>query len=347
MNYPKKPRAKKKPIGDEERINIALDRFGRQGKLFSVKALAEKYKRDPGVISRAVAEAFSKQLVELRTANESQPHAVSDPVRCEELERQLQEKFDLLGAIVVKIPSNEEERAWSAPHRRDWLHEMLGRAMAHAIAKGPLFWPGTSIGLGSGRGVFYTIEALAALAPLRAADVTLVSLTGDVYARDHARQMNLRMDADTHVNLLSRCFAKSVIPHLLSARIVYEDVKLTDQARTKSWVGEYWQKPTHALVGLGVLKEGHSFFDSVRSEQSAAKDVLWPIKQDLTQLVELSESFSSRYPNYCAIADISNRLFVVPPPIASSEIRSEESDITLASQPAIPKRSRPTQLHFR
>ena len=89
--------------------------------------------------------------------------------------------------------------------------------------KTSLFRSGDAIGLGSGRGVFTTVDALANFPRLRVPGVTLLSLTGDVYPRHHSRDPNLCLDADTHVNLLGRCFAQDVTLHFLSSYICYDE----------------------------------------------------------------------------------------------------------------------------
>lgn len=59
----------------------------------------------------------------------------------------------------------------------DGVHRILGEATARLLSTGPLFRDGDVIGLGSGRGVYYTVDALTRLPALRVSDVTLVSLT--------------------------------------------------------------------------------------------------------------------------------------------------------------------------
>ncbi len=53
-----KSRAQRRELTDEERMNIALDRFGslQQGmRPLEVEVLSKRYNRDPAVISRAIS----------------------------------------------------------------------------------------------------------------------------------------------------------------------------------------------------------------------------------------------------------------------------------------------------
>jgi DNA-binding transcriptional regulator LsrR (DeoR family) len=311
-----KSRALRRELTDEERVSIALDRFGplQQGmRTVEVEVLSRRYQRDPAVISRAINEAFRRGLVQIRKVER-----VERPNRAPELEAQLQRRFDLLGAIVIE-PS---PLSGSAPEDRrslvfgDELHAKLGSAMAQLIATGTVFRSGSVIGLGSGRGVFHTVDALSKLPPLRAINVALVSLTGAVFAQDHAIKMNLRLDADFHVNLLGQCFAHPVEIHQVHAPIVLSDPREFSAVRKRTWLGrEKWEGNIHGLFGVGVLKRGHRFNEFVdESEKSEFNrdHTLDPILEPLRKLIGICRSGSNDF--YCPVADICNNLFFVPPP---------------------------------
>jgi hypothetical protein len=311
-----KSRAPRKELTDEERTSIALDRFGplQQGmRTVEVEVLSKRYKRDPAVISRAISEAFRRGLVQIRKVER-----VEQPNRAPELEARLQSRFDLLGAIVIE-PS--ESSASATEDRRslvfgDELHAKLGSAMAQLIATGTVFRSGSVIGLGSGRGVYHTVDALSKLPPLRATKVTLVSLTGAVFAQDHAVRVNLRLDADFHVNLFGQCFAHPVEIHQIHAPIVLSDPREFSAVRKRTWLGkEKWEGNIHGLFGVGVLKRGHrfnEFVDAYERSDFNRDHTLDPILEPLRKLIRICRTVSNDY--YCPVADICNNLFLVPPP---------------------------------
>jgi hypothetical protein len=188
--------------------------------------------------------------------------------------------------------------------------------MAQLIATGTVFRSGSVIGLGSGRGVYHTVDALSKLPPLRATNVKLVSLTGAVFAQDHASKMNLRLDADFHVNLFGQCFAHPVEIHQIHAPIVLSDPRELSAVRKRTWLGkETWEGDIHGLFGVGVLKKGHRFNEFVdESERGEFKrdHTLDPILEPLRKLIRICKTVSNDC--YCPVADICNNLFFVTPP---------------------------------
>jgi DNA-binding transcriptional regulator LsrR (DeoR family) len=235
--------------------------------------------------------------------------------RVGELEQKLQEAFNLLGAIVIEsVPaSGAAQGKGPAPTPGDLAHALLGCALAGLIATGAVFRDLDCIGLGSGRGVYYTVEALAKLPRLRAANVTIVSLTGDVYAQDHAKIIDSKMDADMHARLFSLAFAGKVHRYLMGSRILYSDATILEAVRNRTWSDPQWPKITHALVGVGALTAGHRFFDEITT--SHPEPILAPVHAELKELVSLSKKISAGTDDtYCPVADISNNLFFVRPP---------------------------------
>jgi DNA-binding transcriptional regulator LsrR (DeoR family) len=188
-------RKPKIPITDEERIQIALNYY-KPG--MTLKGLKEEFDRDPATLSRAKKEAFERGLVEVRRVERAHYRRDTD------LEEQLKESFKIQLPVVVATEISQDSRHDALAG--DKAHAILGSVAASLIAQGTLFRPNDVIGVGSGRGVFHTIECLQEQR-LGVSNITLVSLTGDIGARSHARKINVHMDADTHVDMLSSSFS--------------------------------------------------------------------------------------------------------------------------------------------
>jgi DNA-binding transcriptional regulator LsrR (DeoR family) len=289
-----------------------------------IKVLASKYRRDPAVISRAIVSAFREGLVEVREAAQTpqQPH------RVDALERGLLNRFtSLSAAIVVAADATLGGAGAAAPD----VHPKLGSAIAAVIAGGALFRDGDIIGVGGGRGVYYTCEALATLPLIRARRVTLVSLTGANHARDRKRK-NLRLDADHHLSLLGRCFLTEVKMHLVSHPLVYDDPAELAGAMRRTWLNPEgrWRVnlPTHALVGMGTLVSGHCMFDETAAAPPDRDPVLAPIFEDLRSLITVCQPLISE--RYSPVADIVNRLFYVSPPAGVTIDSATEQEIRAA-----------------
>ena len=112
----------------------------------------------------------------------------------------------------------------------DQIHARLGEALASLIVGGVLCHG--YIGHGSGRGVYYTVGALARLPRRRASIVTLVSAASDVYAQGHAGITASKIDADRRTQILTLAFAAEA------------------HGRNRTWPDSGWLKVTHALVGV-------------------------------------------------------------------------------------------------
>src|SRR6266567_2100037 len=127
----------RRPFSLEEKTELALARFGQGGRFTDIRALAERFQRDPAVISRAISEAFADGLVEVRRVEQK-------PERAPSWEKRLVDKYDLQVAIVVRRFAEAETR--DARDIDDQVHTSLGRAMADLIANGAIFRAGDVIG---------------------------------------------------------------------------------------------------------------------------------------------------------------------------------------------------------
>jgi DNA-binding transcriptional regulator LsrR (DeoR family) len=306
-------------LSDEEKKNIALDRFAplRDGKgLEPVETLASRYRRDPAVITRAIASAFKEGLVNLVATGRT------EAVRLASFENMVLNRYpDLWRAIVVEtsdltkydgpagtdkeiIEQNAKER-----RRDDNIHKRLGYAMAKSIAE----WTvrgGDTIGFGSGRGVFCTVEAAMQLPrPLRLEKLDLMSLTGAVLAHDHSNLVNTSMDADLHTALFGLC-----VQHIATLHLVTYPIGESGGARERSCLGaKQWAEchPTHALTGVGVLADGHRFFEQGKGGEY--DPILEPVIKDLQALVKKSIEVYKKCGCY-SVADICNLLIPIEDP---------------------------------
>lgn len=321
-SYARVPRAQRRALSAEEKTNIALDRYEpmRSGKSMEpIETLATRYRRDPAVITRAIASAFSQGLVNLVATGRTNAVTLSS------FGKRVEDKYPgLRKAIVVQTadlgsaqPAKalEEARRKSAAERQrnDMIHRRLGYAMAQSISE----WSvreGDTIGFGSGRGVFYTVEAAMQLpTALRVEGLNLMSLTGAVLAHDHSNLVNTSMDADLHTALFGLCVQHIATLHLVTYPISEAGAKERSCLGPKQWRACH---PTHALTGIGVLAEGHRFFEQGKG---GTYDSIWdPVIDDLQELVGECKRISTDY-GCDPVADICNHLILVDCPDVPTE----------------------------
>ena len=323
----------------EEAVECALARFAplKLGATpMSYEALKKRFGWDPGTIEDGIRRAFKEGWVELVS---NHPPLIN---RNEKLEIEVRKKFSTRTVIVVESGEPPESKGRTGLHEHqsadtwkmfdDEIHRRVGYAMAAQF--GQLSFPdGTRIGLGSGRGVFYTVEAVTRLRPefrVRAREAHLVPLTGAVHARDYTNQVNARMDADFHVGMFAPCVENTATLHLVNYPIS------AVQYREFTCLGvQQWGKccPTHAVVGIGVLAEGHRFVvqaerNRLAGQKNSSKKldaVYTPIIGVLTDLVENCQDVYETY-KYYPVADICNHLIFikndkVPPGVREKIVR--------------------------
>ncbi len=318
----------------------------------SVLGKNKKNKRDPAVVSRAIADAFRRRLVEIRAVPSN------EYPRDNSLEEQLRSRFNLASAVVIRFddlprgvkdkdafPKLEEEhhteelRSWN-----DSLHSALGFALARVIAGGFVFGRGSRVGIGSGRGVFFVIDWLSQLIKLHSKNVEAFSLTGATYPQTWAAEgTNLRLDADTNVNLFAgHCFASPVKPYFVHSPIIASPEERTAVYARAPWLGEDQSRETtltHAIVGVGAFTWGHRLYEEGKARsaevgrsrdeveidaaasrfQSGQPEIQTPgerifdsIGPELAELARLCDQCSS--PVLSPVADICHNLLSVEPP---------------------------------
>lgn len=328
MTKPNKERVPRRSVTDEERINFALERYGplkRGQPSKELKEIATKYGRDPAVVSRAIQDAFARGLVDI-VRMKDQPRV---PVQVPELIEQLEHRFPKLHtALVVDVADREnlspDERALAG----DKIHEDLGYTAAHFVSNSALIHDGDIIGIGGGRGVFSFLKALTFFKRLKAQNVSAISLAGDVYARTHSwwREgvtrlsypgLNFQLDPDDHLNLLGVSFSAPLNMRKISRSIAWERGEVTRMIKETVLDREEWKKtiPMLGIVGVGVLSEGHRFYQEIKRPEEQREHMLKPILGDLHRLIEMISSLE--FPKdhwYVPVGDICNRLFYVRPP---------------------------------
>lgn len=332
----RKPR---RPLSDEERITFVLERYAplRRGESRKeIKEIAAKYGRQPAVVQRAINEAFARRLVDIVRLK------FSAPTRLPQLEHQILERFPKLHmAIVVEVGKNHSSRDEGALFG-DKIHQELGKAVAELIGSNTVIDDNDVIGIGSGRGVFSVLKALTHFDKVRAQNVTAISLTGDVYARSHSywqkgltsarlEGLNYQLDADDHLSILGMSFLGALKQMPLSRSIAWAPGELIKMVKQTVLDREEWEKhiPDIGIVGVGVLSEGHRFYEEVKSPPNEQQQRLTPIIGDLRTLTHRIEELSRNcpVPNYVPVADICNRLFYVKPPAGVRITREQETQI--------------------
>jgi len=260
---------------------------------------------------RLVRQAVSAGLVKIGITMGDIPDAERDNA----LELALSDELGVQYPIVVKTP--EGRPGYEAFHG-DYVHRVLGQAMAKEIAAHSTITRDSRFALGSGRGVFYAVDALHRWRALQATDVTLLSLSGSLVPRAHAEQLSMALDSDVHVVLMGLRFRTPVTLQLISYPIAPRNI---ESARQRTWLDPQKYsalRPTRALLGVGVLETGHRFYAEVAGKSGDPPSALEPVRNDLGQLVELVKAVrtrpGARNAHYCPVADIANCLFFVDPP---------------------------------
>jgi len=137
-----------------------------------------------------------------------------------------------------------------------------------------------------------------------------MSLTGAVYPETHDEGLNALLDADFHTGLLSVSFSKPLTQRMVSYPIAHPRI---EDLRKDTWLDETQflnHVPTVAIVGVGVLRGSHRFYEAVRrNDPGRALTTVFP---ELRKLVRLADDHSNE--TYCPVADVCNRLYFIDPP---------------------------------
>ncbi len=274
----------------------------------------------PKAIAKAIREALGDGLISF----------VRQPIhryrRRYDLEQQLVRKYKLRLRSAIVVESQDSSSS-------DDIHMMIGQALADEISARRSFRTGSRIGIGSGRGVFYTIDALRRshnqetsrrvreLSPDRPIDeTTILSLEGSLFPHSTMHGRDPLFDSD----VTAATFAQ-VFNGLVHVRPVSYPLALSKEDKAtvidKTWLGQRnfdLMIPSHAIVGVGILDSLHRFHKAVRYSQEGPLE-LEPILEKLERLVATADNIMEQYNDYCPVADVCGRMFLVPPPDYVSE----------------------------
>jgi len=305
-------------LTDDQRTSFALAKFTPKsdGHLPTYEELAKKFGVRPNTLSKAVNHALAKGLVEIRRAN----RRPRKPTRKPALEEKLRKAFRITEAIVVDVGDHASS---------DMIHELLGHAMARSICDGQVIDDDETVGIGSGRAIYEMAQAVSCWGVQRAG-VKLLSMSGLAYGHEPVERRVL--DPDLNLATLAQGFDVAPVLMTVPRPLIIDDADERASTRDETHLGEEkWNElgPGVALVGLGVLAPGHRFFEAVK--RNKIPPPLLKVENELRFLVDWSERVIEEYKRfaYSPVADICNRLFLVPLPPDAPEL-NEGSQRALA-----------------
>jgi len=218
----------------------------------------------------------------------------------------------------------------------DDTHRLLGYGMASSLADGALIRDGDTLAVGGGRGVYHMCEAQREARYLRARNIMIVSLCGDIYPHHELGPSNFRLDADTNVNLLGSAFEEKVDLRMVSHPIGTADPELPKK-KSQYFFGKDWDQrtPNHAFAGVGVVTGIH------RLAVLAGKQNHHVMSVELHARLETLGTLCQRYSRnigelepYFPVAEVAHNLFFVPDRTGRTTIsksdRSEFEDLITA-----------------
>lgn len=219
--------------------------------------------------------------------------------------------FGLRFATVVKIltlPNDPMQRS-------DVIHQEIALHAANAIMPAFNISSGDVFGVGSGRGAvstcYYLWENYKATMQPRPSFITVVPLTGFLRATQWWNKASM-MDATEAASFLGGA-ARNAIVHILGLPVAIADDELNAVGARDAvefanlyrlpisyyrWRTEPNIRPRFCIVGVGVFRPGHAFWDNHLPE-------LKPVQDDLTRLKDLIGS------GPYIVGDLCNRLFVI------------------------------------
>jgi len=284
----------------------------------------------PKAVAQAIRDAFQERLVSI-TRNPTPPEYRTDP----DLSRMLRERFRTLrAAIVVESKTDATD---------DEAHMQAGDALANHILSQMPFRDGDRIGVGSGRGVYYAVEALRAsstslipvssgglsdltrsgsINPEREQGVVIMSLMGSLFPYSTHKSQEILFDSDITVARFAQCFDSLVHVRPVSYPIALPAGDKPDIIQ-RTWLGSRnynMMIPTHCIIGMGILNAHHRFYKAVRPGYKIPT-ILDQIHTKLVTLLGHIDELNLRYPDYYPVADVCGRMFLVPP---SSHIRPQD-----------------------
>ena len=315
----------RKPITDNDRIEWTLAKYGdshqKHGGMATLATLKARFKRSEAVISRGIRQAFSRGLVKVIV----EKSFAEIPQRNNRLEELLLEMYPgLKTAIVIDVdapPSSSENLS----DYDDNVHKKLGTALAAVITTSLIDLDGKAVALSSGRGVHYVVQGLKKH-KLRANNVSLLSLTGDVFFPTSLTPF-APMDANRNVQDMYECLPNDTFINTIKAPLAPPRKDLYRYLKN-TWLGRWKEnRPDYAIIGVGVLYKGHRFWDYALTPPQELKSFLNPIAETLKLLVASCNEIIKKNQHYYPVADIANHFFFVEPPNGAIITSSQKSTI--------------------
>lgn len=220
----------------------------------------------------------------------------------------------------------------AGPHGEDdLLHQTLGAAAAELLARKGLLRHHDIVGVGAGRAIFHAARALAALpgAHQKRSDITFMALHGRAVRRIWRESGPYALQSIDAVRV-THAFADAVpmsAARPLHLPLVQKDAQAVSRALEEeaSFLSrKEWERkaPTLAFIGLGIMGAPQSFGalpGEPRVPPSAYRGAT-PIARPLRALRTICQRFREKH-GYIPVSDVCDRLFWVPGPDDSPELR--------------------------
>lgn len=250
-------------------------------------------------LGREFIRAFRRKLVGVQRQTVHEP-----PRRVEPLEDELQRAFGSHGLSTVVVVEKGDESAVPVD---------LGLAGAEYLTGKGRLRPQERLGIAGGQTIGWTSTFVRDRGGITARDITFVSLSGILGARQRGPEAGQNVFIDADINAIR--MAQGVADHVDFLLVGTSAVR--PQGRTRagaSWLNAHDRdrlRPPRALVGVGVLHDSWRLFDAVH-----ARDPDHPFHRDLRRLHRLCaqvERKSSRGLLWSPVYDVAHRLFVAEP----------------------------------
>jgi DNA-binding transcriptional regulator LsrR (DeoR family) len=290
-------------IDPEERDQLAIEVARQKYEKGRMNAeIAAEMELSQATVTRLLTECRERDLIRVRAAD-----SAWDGVD-QALGAELQEIFHLDHVAVVNCKNAAPPVSLGPADADDYLHRSL--AMAAAPMLRIAFRSGDHIGVGSGRGVFLSVQALYEQRYLPQRNLTLSSLSGTQNTLgwgDALWNSFYSADADYIVKSLGRCFEKGqAVSWAQNCQLAYSDQAMRDTVlqmlkQRPDRDNQGWPNalPDIALIGIGSLIPHHAFFRYRESTDLRA------ISHLLEKVMRLSIELPPPFP----VCDICNKLY--------------------------------------
>lgn len=299
-------------LADRHQLAVRVATLVRDG--VSQKKIADQLEVSSAKVSRFIKYAKQEGILEIKVNERPR----SSPKRLHPLEDRLRRKFRVLREAIVVQPSDAVQGELEERRREDLLHQDLAKCAADYLRS--IFRDGDHIGVGGGRGAFYTTRYLLdTYAPLPMTSIKITALAGGMATTswtEEDEQDTENLDPDDVAQKLAMCFKNPTLVQLdlpctyeNAAQRLQEERGHWEPISYKRWEAVHREDPSHntvipniALIGLGSLAVGHRFLDEGVFQLSV-------VETRLQELKKLIKDISGYFP----IADLLNFLILADP----------------------------------